>query len=788
MKNRSRSLALTITTALLCTISPLQAQSTSNKTLDTLIVTGTRMSDRTAAESSSPIDIISQESLEATGTTELATALSRMVPSLNFPRPAVSDGSDAVRPAQLRGLSPDQVLVLVNGKRYHTTALVNLNEIQGRGSAPADLNTIPIAAIERIEVLRDGASAQYGSDAIAGVINIVLKGAGKGGSITGHYGEYKVKDGKQYELSGDTGLSFASTGKVHFAAQGGHEDQTNRAVPYNDGIIRQRYGDPKINQGAFSYNGSYSPAEGVTFYSLGMVSRRKVLSNGFYRWADDARNRPEIYPEGFLPQIYNVANNTSWVSGMKASTAWGLNIDLSYNYGNNQLTFDVRNSLNNSLGLSSPTAFYAGGLEITQHVLNADFNKSVDWGHLAYPLNLAFGVEWRGETFNEYQGDEASYMNGGVRSSAGTLLPGAQVFSGFKPSDSGGFDRNSHSMYIDLEGNLTEKFSAGVAGRYEHYSDFGNTTTGKVSLRYAFTPQVTVRATTSNGFRAPSLQQQFFQSIATDFIAGMPYEIGTFRTDNAAAVALGAEPLKAEKSKNYSLGLVVQPVDDLHLTIDAYRININDRIVLSENLTSTAVRHYLQANGYAGIGGGRYFTNGVDTKTTGLDAISSYHWALSNSSMDFTLGYNYNKTEVKRVADNPVRLTAIDPSAVRISQTELTRITSGAPRDKAFLSGVWNIGHWSFTATGTRWGEFTVYNTPTAVPVQQTFAPKWTLDLAASYKLQHWNFTIGGDNVTNTYPERDLIGQGTQAYLPYSRSSPFGFNGAFAYANISYNW
>lgn len=174
---------------------------------------------------------------------------------------------------------------------------------------------------------------------------------------------------------------------------------------------------------------------------------------------------------------------------MKASTAWGLNIDLSYNYGNNQLTFDVRNSLNNSLGLSSPTAFYAGGLEITQHVLNADFNKSVDWGHLAYPLNLAFGVEWRGEIFNEYQGEEASYINGGVRSSAGTLLPGAQVFSGFKPSDSGGFDRNSHSMYIDLEGNLTEKFSAGVAGRYEHYSDFSNTRTGKVSLRYAFTPK-----------------------------------------------------------------------------------------------------------------------------------------------------------------------------------------------------------------------------------------------------------------------------------------------------------
>ncbi|AXI83323.1 TonB-dependent receptor [Xylella taiwanensis] len=787
MKNRSRFLAFTITAAFSCTVFPIQAQSISNKTLDTLIVTGTRISDRTAAESSSPIDIISPQTLEATGTTELATALARAVPSLNFPRPAISDGSDAVRPAQLRGLAPDQVLVLVNGKRYHTTAMVNLNEIQGRGSSPADLNTIPIAAVERIEVLRDGASAQYGSDAIAGVINVVLKGAGKGGSITGHYGQYKANDGKQYEVSGDTGLSFAGTGKIHLAAQDGHQDQTNRALPYN-GIIKQRYGDPRIDQGAFSYNGQYSPTDGVTFYSFGMASRREVLSNGYYRWADDPRNRPEIYPEGFLPQIYNVTKDVSWVSGLKASTAWGLNIDLSYNYGNNQLTFDVKHSLNNSLGLTSPTEFYAGALQITQHVLNADFSKSLDWGKMAYPLNLAFGAEWRGENFSESAGDQVSYINGGVRSNAGTLLPGAQVFSGFKPSDAGHYDRNSHSLYIDLEQDLTEKLSAGLAGRYEHYSDFGNTTTGKLSLRYAFTPKVAVRATTSNGFRAPSLQQQFFQSISTEFIGGVPYEIGTFRTDNSAAIALGAEPLKAEKSKNYSMGLVLQPADDLHLTIDAYRINIDDRIVLSENLTSTAVRTYLQANGYAGIGGGRYFTNAVDTKTTGADAVGSYHWTLSNSTIDITLGYNYNKTEVTHVADNPTGLTAIDSSAIRISQAELTRITQGTPRDKAFLSGIWSIGNWLFTATGTRWGEFTVYNTPTTAPVQQTFAPKWTLDLAASYRLQHWNFTIGADNVTNTYPDRDLVAQGTRSYLPYNRSSPFGFNGAFAYANISYKW
>ncbi|WP_434030353.1 TonB-dependent receptor plug domain-containing protein [[Pseudomonas] boreopolis] len=789
MKRKSKCcpLALAVSAALAFSASA-QAQSEGGgaRTLDTIIVTGTRVADRTVAESSSPIDIISPQTLEATGTTELATALSRAVPSLNFPRPAITDGTDAVRPAQLRGLAPDQVLVLVNGKRYHTTALINLNGSQGRGSSPADINTIPIAAVERIEVLRDGASAQYGSDAIAGVINVVLKGSGEGGSIAGRYGKYSAGDGEQYQLSGDAGLSFAGTGKVHFAAQAGHQDQTDRAKPYN-GVVEQRYGDPEIDQGAFSYNGEYSPTDYLTFYSFGMVSRREALSNGYFRWATDPRNRPQIYPDGFLPQIYNVSKDVSWVGGLKTSTAGGLAIDLSYNYGQNHLTFDVRHSLNNSLGLDSPTEFYAGALEVTQNVLNADFSKSLDWG-LAYPVTLAFGAEWRGEKFNESPGEMASYANGGIPSSAGTLLPGAQVFAGFKPTDAGHYDRNSYSLYADLEGDLTEKLSAGLAGRYENYSDFGDTATGKLSLRYAFTGKMALRATASTGFRAPSLQQQYFQSIATNFIGGVPYDIGTFRTDNPAAVALGAEPLKAEESRNYGLGLVLQPVDGLYVTIDAYRIDIDDRIVLSENLTSTAVRNYLQANGYAGIGGGRYFTNAVDTKTTGVDAVGSYHWQLDGSALDLTLGYNYNKTEVTRVADNPARLAAIDPTAVRIGQAELVRITEGAPRNKAFLSGVWNLDGWSFTATATRWGEFTVYNSPTSAPVQQTYSAKWTLDLAATYTLDRWSFTLGGDNVTNEYPDRMRVGEGTRTYLPYSGSSPFGFNGAFAYANVNYKW
>ncbi len=764
------------------------------KTLDNVIVTGTRVADRTVAESQSPIDIITPEVLEQTGTTELATALTRAIPSLNFPRPAVTDGTDAVRPAQLRGLSPDQTLVLVNGKRYHTTALVNLNGSQGRGSSPADLNTIPIAAIERVEVLRDGAAAQYGSDAIAGVINVVLKGSDSGGSVSLRGGKYSAGDGAQYQLSGDAGFKLGDVGGVHLAAQAGHQNNTDRATPYN-GRVEQRYGDPEVEQGAVSYNGELKPADYLTFYSYGMASKRKVTSNGYFRAAEDNRNRPEIYPDGFLPQIYNESEDVSWVGGLKTYTEGGLNIDLSANYGHNKLTFDVKHSLNNSLGLNSPTSFYAGALEVNQYVLNADFNKQLDWG-LAYPVTLAFGAEWRGEEFKETPGEEASYVNGGVPSANGSLLPGAQVFSGFKPSDSGSFDRNSYSFYADLEADLTDKFSAGLAGRYEKYSDFGDTGNGKLSLRYAFTDKVALRATASTGFRAPSLQQQYFQSIATNFInvaqpdgsvVATPFEIGTFRTNAAAAVALGAEPLKAEESTNYGLGLVLQPVDGLYVTIDAYQIEIDDRVVLSENLTSTAVRNYLNGpGGFSGIGGGRYFTNAVDTTTRGVDVVGTYRWALASSNLDLSAGYNHNKTDIDKIAANPAALEAIDPNAVRIGRAEIGRITKGSPQDKFYLGSVWSPGAWAFSATATRWGEFTTFGTTEAA--DQTYSAKWTLDLAATYKLGDWSFTLGGDNVLDEYPDRTVAGAGTRSYFPYSSTSPFGFNGAYLYANIGYKW
>ncbi|NZA28622.1 TonB-dependent receptor [Luteimonas sp. SJ-92] len=764
-------------------------------TLDTLIVTGTRVADRTVAESSSPIDIISPETLEATGTVELATALSRALPSLNFPRPAITDGTDAVRPAQLRGLAPDQVLVLVNGKRRHTTALINLNGSQGRGSSPVDLNAIPISAIERVEVLRDGASAQYGSDAIAGVINVVLKGSDAGGGIAARYGQHSAGDGEQYQLSGDGGIALGQAGFLHLAAQAGHQDQTDRARPFQGtvtpssapaGVVVQRYGDPEVDSRAASYNLEISPAEGVVFYSFGTYSRRDALSNGFFRPAGDNRNIPEIYPDGFLPNIRNIADDRAGVLGMRGTTAGGTGIDISFNHGINHLTFDVENSLNRSLGPTSPTRFHSGALEVTQNVLNLDFNRPVDIG-LAYPLALAWGAEWRGEKFNQSPGDPASYADGNlILPDDSRAPPGAQVFPGFRPANAGQHDRHSYSAYLDAEADFGERFSAGLAVRYENYSDFGNTTSGKLSGRYAFSDAVALRGTVSTGFRAPSLQQQHFQSTATNFIGGVPFEVRTFAVDDPIAVALGSEPLKAEESTNFSLGLVLQPVEALYVTVDAYRIDIDDRIILSENLIGDAVTEFLEDRGIFGVTGGRYFTNAIDTRTRGIDLVGTYRWGLAAGNLDLTAGLNYNDTDIEAIAPNPPELETGDLDLERIGRVERGRVTVGAPSDKFFLSGTWHTGPWRFAAAATRYGEFEVLNTDPAR--DQTFGAEWTLDVSASYAIDGWDFTLGADNVFNEYPDEVIFVNSNAGQLPYSAASPFGFNGAFVYARVGYTW
>jgi len=792
MNRKSSTLAVAIAIALGAPALPALAQSSAN-TLDTVIVTGTRVADRTVAESQSPIDIITPEALQSTGTTELATALARALPSLNFPRPALTDGTSGIRPAQLRGLSPDQVLVLVNGKRRHTSAMINVNGSIGRGSSAVDINAIPIAAIERVEVLRDGASAQYGSDAIAGVVNIVLKGSGKGGSLAVDYGQYSAGDGNKYQLSGDTGVSFGDgRGSVHFAGQISQQDESNRAGPYqgttpntgNFPSIGEKtfvVGDPRVDATAASVNASFNFSDSISAYASALLSNRDITSFAFYRSPNHSGQTAllaQTYPDGYVPQINQYSKDRSLVAGVKGNTESGWTWDVSVNHGENTLDFHTRNSINYSLGVNSPTSFYDGTLKYQQDIFNADITKSLDWG-LAYPVTLSFGGEYRREKWEQNAGELNSYTGSG-----------AQGFGGFTPTNEVHNDRHNYALYAGIEADLTEKFSAGLTGRYEDYSDFGDKFSGKLSARYAFTDKVALRATASSGFRAPSLAQQSYQAVTSTIINGVFVDRGTFPTTSAAAQALGASPLKAESSTSYSVGLVLQPVDRLYLTVDAYQIDIDDRIVLSTNITTNAAANALLAGlGLPQVTAFSYFTNGVDTRTRGVDAVSSYTIPFAASNLELTAAYSYNETEVKKFIASPAVFGSLGITQSLIGRDEIGRIEDSFPRDKAIVSGTWRSDRWELGLSATRYGSFTVRNSATASR-DQTYDPKWVLDASASFKpSENWKLTLGADNLLDEYPDRTAdLQNSTWGMLPYSNYSPFGFNGAYVYGRISYTW
>ncbi|MGX5671643.1 TonB-dependent receptor plug domain-containing protein [Thermomonas fusca] len=790
---RITPLALALSSLLAATPALAQQADKEARTLDTLIVTGTRVADRTVAESQSPIDILTPETLEATGTTELATALARALPSLNFPRPGMADGTSGVRPAQLRGLSPDQVLILVNGKRRHISALVNVNGTIGRGSSAVDLNTIPVAAIERVEVLRDGASAQYGSDAIGGVVNIVLKGSGDGGSIALGGGQYSEGDGKQWQLSGDTGLTLSGdAGTIHVAAQAGHQDMTNRAGPYqgsapntgnfpNVGQTAFKLGDPDVDQSALSLNANLKIGENNLYLSA-MSSARDITSFAFYRSKNHSGQGAllaQVYPNGYVPEINQDARDRSVVVGLKGVSASGWNWDLSYNLGDSRLDFRTQNTINYALGATSPRSFYDGALQYTQQVVNADFSKAVNIG-LEYPATFSVGAEHRQETWEQTAGEADSYFGSG-----------AQGFGGFTPRNAGNYERHNYAVYAGLEGDFTEKFSAGLAGRYEDYSDFGDQFSGKLSARYAFTETVALRGTVATGFRAPSLAQQHYQAVTTNITSGVAYETGTFPAAGAAAQALGADPLQAETSLSYSLGLVLQPAERIYLTIDAYRIEIDDRIVLSSNLNianNAAAQALLAGLGITNVTSARYFNNAIDTRTRGVDVVGTWNVPLEASSLNLTASYNYNKTDVTRIAPNPAALSALGANLERMGRDERGRIEEGSPRDKFALTAGWNLQRWDFNAGATRYGEVTARHATN--PAQdQTYGGKWTLDLSVNFRPnQHWVATLGADNALDEYPDRNTYANSTFGMFPYSLYSPFGFNGRYVYGKVAFKW
>lgn len=799
-----------------------------------VVVVGTRTSDRTVINSPVPVDIISAKEIEQSGFTQTSELLKTFIPSYNAPQASVTDGSDHVRPASLRGLGPDQVLVLINGKRRYTSALVNVNGTIGRGSTGVDFNAIPPAAIERIEVLRDGASAQYGSDAIAGVINIILKNK-EGFDASASFGEYvttqkrgygetegniegenastypwdgnaqdvKIKDGFSKAVHLGYGLNIFDEGSVYVSGEYRKHNPTNRAgldprqqyLPVNGqpdpreatiGRLNHRFGDADLEDIDLFLNGSIPVNENVKFYLFGGYSKRDGSAGGFYRRSNDDRNVRTIYPDGFLPYINTKIYDGSFSTGLKGSLGKWI-YDVSETFGGNSFNFYVNNSLNTSLGTASPTSFYAGTLKFYQSTSNVDFVRQVEIG-TAEPLNIAFGAEFRWERYQLLPGEPNSYIDGGVKILDGPnagkpASVGAQVFPGFLPVNSQKQVRTNVGAYVDLENKITPQWTVGAAGRFENYSDFGSTITGKLDTRYEITPEFALRGAVSNGFRAPSLAQEYFSSISTVFISGVPYEVGTFPVNSAVAKTLGAKGLKAEKSVNLSAGFTFS-LSDLAVTLDGYQIAIKDRVVLTENFTGTAVTDFLKAHGINATGG-RFFTNAVNTKTNGLDITAHYGLNIGESTLKLTAAVNFNKTEITNRDQivTPVELQAITTTPI-LARVEQGRIELGQPKSSWNLQGNYSLSNWNFLLRAIRYGTITAYNSNPAQ--DQTYAALWTVDTEVSYAIiKGISVAVGANNLFDRYPDKVLKKNSNTGILDYSSSSPSGYNGRYIYSRLS---
>jgi iron complex outermembrane receptor protein len=747
-------------------------------------VVGTR---RTGASSSTdtpvPVDIIPMTRLAEQGSQfDLGQTLANISPSFNSTRQSGADGADLVDSAALRGLGSDQTLVLVNGKRRHTTALVNLFGARNRGNTGTDMNTIPLLAIRNVQVLRDGAAAQYGSDAIAGVMNIELKKSLGCEAVTG-FGEYTAGDGENYLASAYCGIAvaggtFGVTGEYLF------RDRSNRAEAGNPRII----GDSRSENQTVYINGEIPLGEGRLYTTLG-VQRRDASSAAFARGglgSSDipSRNSAAMYPNGFVPFINGDLDDRYGTLGYRLKFGeW--NADFSQTYGYNRLDYTIANTLNASIanldfqtggrGVSA-SSFGAGGFAFRQLTSNADFSRF--YGGIFQGLNAAFGLEHRRENYKIFAGEPGSYIDAdgvGVGGSAGS-----QGFPGFQPGDATDRDRHSTAAYIDLEADLTERLKVQGALRHERFSDFGSTTDGKLAAAYKLDGGVLLRGSASTGFRAPSLQQVYFSSTFTDFVNGQPLDVVLAPNGGAVANAAGIPALKEEKSKSLTVGATWSPTRSTSVTADLYRIDIDDRIVLSGRFDADnypALGATLQT---LGVGQAQFFVNSIDTQTKGLDITASHRMPVASGRLNTFLALNFSKTEVTGV-HAPSTLQGYED--VLLSERERLFIEQGGPRRKATLGFEYTQGRFGSDLRIIHFGPQTL-GTYSGPPVPNArYAPKTSADLSFSWSFtERTRLTIGGTNIFDVKPTAQDPNE-TDNSFKYE-SVQFGLNGAAWFARL----
>ena len=776
--------------------------------LDTVIVTGTRATDRTVLESTSPIDVLSAEDIRKAGVLngELGSALQALLPSFNFPRQSNSGGADHVRAAQLRGLSPNQILVLVNGKRRHTSALVNTDSKIGKGNTPVDFNAIPVSAIKRIEVLRDGAGAQYGSDAVAGVINVILNDAPEGGAYEASFGAHHtdvepidrtVTDGQTSFASAQVGSGIGDGGFFRVGLELKNREGTNRAgfdqipffeeqTPDNLALAGQRnyyLGDGESKALNAWLNTVVPVGENAEFYAFGTYHQSDTRGANYFRYPDGVANWKEVYPDGYRPISIGENLDVSAVGGVRGQ--WGdWDFDASLNYGRNAFTYRLQNSLNASLGPGSPTRFKTGDYEFQQALANFDVSRGFDAGNNHH--TFATGVELRREEYDTGAGDPASYAAGPF-----TDRPtGSQAGGGLTPQDVAHLSRDVSSAYASLSSQFGEKLSTDIAARYEHYDDFGGELTGKLAARYEFAPAFALRGSVSNNFRAPSLSQIGYEATSTGYDAsGQLLQGRLLSVNNPIAQALGAQPLEPEKSVNLSLGFTSRIGEHFDVSLDVFRIDIDDRVALTERISGDALTEFVEEEfGVPGVQSVNFFINAADTRTEGAELVANWRQALGSGQLLLSGTYSYARTEIKRITATPAELTALDPDYVLFGIEESNTLTDAAPRTRALLSANWASDKWNLLTRVSRHGSATrIFNFGGGFEPRQTYGAEWQLDAEVEYRITpKWSIALGGQNLTDEYPDRSIDDIAYFGNLPYDVLSPIGSNGAYYYSRIRY--
>ena len=801
------------------------------------VVVGSRARHTAADELAVPVDVYSAEQLAKQGTTETSQVLQALSPSVNFPRQSVTDATDIVRPFTLRGLSPDHTLVLLNGWRRHQTALVNTFAYgTGAGSSGVDLNAIPGSAIERIEVLRDGASAQYGSDAIAGVVNVVTKRGRFAPFVNVTGGQYVPADysidGKTFDVNAGWGIGIGN-GSLGLFAETLDREPTNRAwadkydvsgtgladsVDSKGKVVIKRSPVPQPNyhwgdgleRDVLTMANLDLPLGGAgtnLLYGFGGYSFRRGTGDGYRRYADSERNWPQIYPLGYLPEFHPDVTDYS-VTGGYRTDARGWKLDAGASYGHNDFEYNLRNTLNASLGpsltmatapgpdgqLGTPddpgipnqTTFFAGKLRRDEFVGGLNASKELSMG-LPAPVNLATGAAFRWEKYAIEQGERASWIDGGHLDPFGNDAPGgSQVFPGFSPADESDSHRNNVGVYADLESNLKPQLLANVAGRFENYSDFGSLVTGKLALRYQPAPRVVFRAAASNGFRAPGLGQIHFSKVVTNFIGGQPEEVGIFPVDHPAARLLGSKPLKEETSINLSAGLAVTPREDLNITVDYFDITINDRILLGATFDDDTTKAILARGGFTGIGGVQYFTNGLDTHTNGVDLTASQHFRLPGSSaLDLSASLDYTKNHITHVDPLPAVLRNSTESGLLDVVTRVA-IEEERPDWRGTLTGDYSLGRVRSLARLSYFGKFASAQPGYCDECKESYGAKTLFDAELGYRLSYVELALGARNLFDIYPDHPKLDFNNNfGTFPWAAASPFGYNGRYLYTKAS---